>query len=292
MALFDVLKALTDAEINTNGIQYITGERHNLYLHELIDALGARQVHFPTSQSYDPGEPENNEVHVALPGIYAFYLTALATPAVITAPLGLLVWTGGPYWTVVQLTIPSAYDYFQARTNAALLTATPYTTVAIVQSNGGWEGKAGQWVQIVNRRTGQYDLLQLTADLAPTDIAITFKEKTFSNEYLLNSIIELDPQVNMKQWSKILYGDGTNDYIDLPDTWMLPPIETVDPDVWLQLISMKINKMEATWDSALPHDLTYDIIDNASSARVRIKFERIMLPSDEIIFRLWQPRKI
>ena len=146
MALFTVLKALVDDNINTNGIQAITGAIHNDVMNELIDAVGAAQVYVNPATTDNPGTPANNRAYIALPGTYTNFggLT-------VTAPLGVLSWDGTS-WTVTQLPIPSPYGLTRAVTTAALTIGTPYTTVNITQSNGGFTAYAGHWVKIIDPR--------------------------------------------------------------------------------------------------------------------------------------------
>lgn len=291
MALYSTVKGIIDDEIYSNGVQYITGPILNAVLDEIVDAVGARQVYVNPATTDNPGTPENPRVYVCLPGTYTNFLTAAATPAVITAPIGFLIWDGGPYWTATQFPIPSAYDYFQCQTSAAMTSGTPYTTIGVTMSNGGWTAKAGQWVQFVNRRTGVYDFVQLTADVADDDTAITFKSWTIQENFPAGSIVEVNPMVNMMWHGDEGFGDGTNNYITWDTSWRFPPQSTTtDPGVWLQHVIVEINGMPGKWVSGTP-SAPFEYKMNASTG-YRMEFADVLTSADRVTVRLWQPRKI
>lgn len=289
MALYSTVKGIIDDEIYSNGVQYITGPILNAVLDEIVDAVGARQVYVNPATTDNPGTPENPRVYVCLPGTYTNFLTAAATPAVITAPIGFLIWDGGPYWTATQFPIPSAYDYFQCQTSAAMTSGTPYTTIGVTMSNGGWTAKAGQWVQFVNRRTGVYDFVQLTADVADDATSITFKSWTIQENFPAGSIVEVNPMVNMMTHAKDFVGDGTNNYITLPSDWRPLPLEATDARVWEQHFDVYFNGSRCWRSDTISAPFHYDL---NSSNRLRMEFLDVLTPADKIIVKYFQPRKL
>lgn len=284
MALFTVLKADVDDDINTNGIQAITGAIHNDILNDLIDAVGAAQVYINPAVTDNPGTPQNNRAYIALPGTYTNF-----GGVVVTAPIGVISWNGTS-WSVTQLSIPSPHNYLECRLNAALTAATPYTTVNVSMLNGGITGIAGQWVQLINRRSGVYEFVQLTANVAADATAITFKSHTMVNSYPTEAtIVEINPVANMLWKAKELFGDGTNSYVTVPATWRLLPVECTDPDVWLQNLSVEINGTLAQWHPTPVSDFDFEV---DASNRLRIKFSYVLTVNDRVVVRAFQPRKV
>ena len=283
MALFTVLKALVDDNINTNGIQAITGAIHNDVMNELIDAVGAAQVYVNPATTDNPGTPANNRAYIALPGTYTNFggLT-------VTAPLGVLSWDGTS-WTVTQLPFPADYDYSECQTSSALSASTPYTTVNVEMLNGGVIGTAGQWVKIINRRTGAYEFLQLAANVDVIDTSITFVSYTTISAFPIGSVIEINPTSHMMWHAKELFGDGTNDYVTLPSDWRTLPAACVNPDVWLQLMIVEINSTPARWTTSQVDDFDYGL--NVSD-RLKLETANILTVNDRVTVKYFQPRKL
>lgn len=282
MALFTILKALVDDDINTNGIQAITGAVHNDVLNELIDAVGAAQVYVNPSVTDNPGTPQNNRAYIALPGLYTNF-GALE----ITAPLGVLAWNGTS-WSVTQLGVPSAYEYRKCRTTSALTTGTPYTSVNVGMLAGGWIAKAGQWVQLINRKTGVYDHVQLAADISLASTAITFPSYTIQKDFPIHSIVEVDPAVNMKWHGIELFGDGVNNYVTVPSDWRLPPLAATDPTVWVDLMGVSINAMSARWEPTPVGPFDYNVVNDAT--RLKVYFADVLDTNTSVVVRVYQPR--
>lgn len=283
MALYSVIKAEVDDEINTNGIQYITGAIHNDVLNNLIDAVGAAQFFaFPSGGvAHNPGTPQNPRAYLVHPGIYTNF-----GGLEITAPLGVLFWDGTS-WSATQLTIPHAYEYRMCRTTQARSFGTPYTSVTVDMNSFGWNALAGQWVQLINRETGGYDFVQLTADLSDTDVSMTFRSRVLQVALPIYSIVEIDPQVNMAMYGIKRNGDGINTYITVPSDWLLPPIQTVDEDLWVKLIDIRINGKECYWKASpvSPFEFRVD-----ASFPLRIYFAEVLETTDVVTVRYQQPR--
>lgn len=283
MELYATLRALIDANINTNGTQAITGAIHNDVMNQLLDALSVSEVYANPTLAYDPGTPETPVAYIALPGVYPSF-----GGLEITAPLGILIWNGSPAaWSVVQLSFPSAYEYRRCKTTSALDAASTYTTVAIEAITGGWVGKAGQWVQLIDRRSGEYELVQLTADLAADDVSMSFKSITMSVDIGVDSIVELDPQVNMKWEGRAIFGDGVNAYVDMPTNWKPPPVECTDDHVWVSLLEVVCNGMRMFWDATPTGPLEFNL---HSTNRYRILLDWIPTSNDRFDVKLFQPR--
>lgn len=282
MALFPALKLIVDDFIKANGIQAITGDIHNFVEHELIDAVGAPQVYVNPLITDNPGTPENARAYIALPGTYANFLTALATPAVITAPLGVIQWSGGPYWTVKQLPIATGNNFFFAVTTSALTSGTPYTTVNIAQSNGGFTAYAGTWVRLVNQTTGRADYVQLTIDLAPSDTSITFKSRTIITGFPIGSGVEVFPVIGMRWWAEIPVSSAGINFVDLPATWRPPPVEAVQLKVYMENMRVTKNSFECSFDATPTEEFEFKL---HATTRTRIIFGT-NLEAGEII-RVW-----
>lgn len=283
MALYTVIKATVDDDINTNGIQAITGAIHNDVLNDLIDAVGAAQVYINPAVTDNPGTPQNPRAYIALPGTYTNF-GGLA----VTAPLGVLSWNGTA-WSVTQLAIPSAYDYFQCKLSAALSAGTPYTTASVTMQNGGLEAKAGQWVQIINRRTGKYDFVQLTVDLENDATTITFKSRVIQHAMAVDSIVEIDPQVNMAWYGVRVGANGIDNYITVPSDWLLPPIQTVDNYTWTKLIDVRVNGKECYWKAVPTNQFEFKL---DVSFPLRIYFGEVIEALDVVTVRYLQPRRL
>lgn len=294
MALYSAVKTIVDDNIYDNITEDITGAIHNNVCHEIIDAAGARQMHFAPAVTFDPGTPENPVSYLAYPGTYVNFLSALATPIEITAPLGVMKWDGGPYWTVTQLTIPSAYNQFRAKTTSAYNSGTPYTTIAISQAATlGWTAKAGHWVQLVNRRTGRTDFVQLKADMGPTDSSISIVTRTLVYSMAVGSLVEVFPSIGMKWWTDTPIpgavlpppGEPAN-FVDLPDEWRPPPVECTDPLVYLEYMVVTKNGYECSYSDDPTEEFEYTLDPDE---RKRIRFANELDPADVIRCKLWQP---
>lgn len=282
MALYTEIKTTVDDNIYDNIEELITGEIHNNVLHELIDAVGAAQVYLNPAITDNPGTPENPRAYIALPGVYTNF-----GGLEVTGPLGVLSWNGSA-WSVTQLTIPSGYNYFQCRTTSALSTGTPYTTVNVTMLNGGWTIPVGHWVQIINRRTGAFNFVQLTAAVTGASTSITFKSYTTTSAFPVGSIIEAFPVLNMRTYCEQYVGTGAA-YIDLPVNWRNIPVECTDPEVWDEYYDIHVNLLKGTWAASPADDAEYNIGNDGSSVRRRLNFSRVMTPSDLIYVKYKQP---
>ena len=281
MALYSTILGIIDDLINTNGIQAITGEVHNGVMHDLVDAVGAAQVYVNPATTDNPGTPENPRAYIALPGTYTNF-GGLA----VTAPLGVLKWNGTA-WSVTQIPIPSGHNYFLATTSQARTAGTPYTSVNITQANGGYTAYAGTWVKLVSRRTGKYDYVQLTADLAPSDTSITFESRTLTNSFEVGSIVEVFPTLGMRWWGTIpVVGAGLS-YVDMPTGWRPPPVETVQYTVYMERLRIVRNSgLELQYNSSPSLDYHYKL--NASN-RLRIELGEPLAAGEIIKVWLLQP---
>lgn len=280
MALFSVLKALVDDQINTNGIQAITGAIHNDVLNDLIDAVGAAQVYVNPAITDNPGTPQNNRAYIALPGTYTNF-----GGLEVTAPLGVLKWNGTA-WSVTQIPIPSGHNYFLAKTTQIRTAGTPYTSVTISQSSGGYTAYAGQWVKLISRRTGRYDFVQLTADVAPSDTSITFESRTLTYTMEVGAIVEIYPTIGMRWWATIpVVGAGLS-YVDMTTGWRPPPVETVQYTVYMERLIITRNSLELQYNSSPTEDWHYKL--NASN-RLRIELGTPLEAGEIVRVKLWQP---
>lgn len=279
MALYNTIKSIVDDNIFDNVDELITGAIHNDVLHELIDAVGAAQVYVNPAVTDNPGTIENPRAYIALPGVYTNF-----GGLEITAPLGVLLWNGTA-WSVTQLAIPSPYNYFRAKTTSALTAGTPYTTVNISQSLGGYTAKAGHWVQLINRRTGKFDHVQLTADLDPSDTAITFDARTLVQSFPIGSAVELFPRLNMKWWCEIPVVGAPVDYVDLPADYRLPPAETVDPLVWMEYVRVTKGPFECEFNATPSEEWQY----KRHATLQRIHFSGVLSVGDRVRVWVYQP---
>lgn len=282
MAYFPTLRALIDDNIYDNIIEAITGAIHNNVLNEVIDAIGTPQVYSFPAVTDDPGSPEEPRAYIALPGVYTNF-----GGVEVTAPLGVIAWNGTA-WSVTQITLPSAYEYRRCKTTAALTAGTPYTSVACAMSSGGWVAKAGQWVQLVNRRTGDYDFVQLAADITASSTSITFPSYVIQKNFAVGSSIELDSAVNMKWYGIELTGDGSNNYVTVPSSWRLPPLLAVDANVWYDLMQVVINGQTARWVPTPVGPFDFNVVNDAT--RLKIYFANNLTIYDKVIVRVYQPR--
>lgn len=279
MALFTVLKALVDDNINTNGIQYITGAIHNDVMNELIDAVGAAQVYVNPATTDNPGTPANNRAYIALPGVYTNF-----GGLEITAPLGVLSWDGTS-WTATQLAMPSPSDYFKCKTTAALTATTNVNSVAI-SILAGTSALKNDWVKIVSRRTGVFEFLRLNADVADSDTIIYFDPHNFENSYEIGAILDFNPSEGLVYDGCILHGDGTNTYIDMPTGWQ-PPLTAGGENSYVKGFQIVINGMEGVRVDTPVTEFEYDL--NYPNRR-RIEFAQIMTTNDRVVVRCLQPK--
>lgn len=249
MPLYTTVKGINNANIYDNVTQDITGLRHNTVNEEIIDHVGAAQVYGFPATTDNPGTPQNPRAYFALPGTYTNFggLT-------ITAPLGILIWDGDN-WTAKQLAMPSGYNYFRAVTTQARSAGSTYTTLTITQATpvnnvgGGWNAFAGEWVQLVNRRTGQFDFVQLTADLEDDDTSITFKSRKFAYDMPIGSIVECYPVLNMVWKTAIPVSSGGFNYVDVDSDWPMPPVECDTPVTYMRLLRVRKNRLPCGWVS-------------------------------------------
>lgn len=280
MSLYSVIKATIDDLINTNGIQAITGEIHNGVMNDLVDAVGAAQVYVNPATTDNPGTPQNPRAYIALPGTYTNF-----GGVVVTAPIGVIKWDGTS-WSVTNLTMPSGHNYFLAKTTSALVGGTPYTTVGISQSNGGYTAYAGTWVKLVDRRTGKYDFVQLTADLAPSDTSITFASRTLVWSMSVGSIVEVFPTIGMRRWVTIpVPGTGLS-YVDMPTGWRPPPVECIQNIVYGEYFDVYKNSAPCFYAGTPVSALQWKL--NASN-RLRMEFGEVLEEGDIVIIKYLQP---
>lgn len=288
MALYETIKSYVDTYIFTNVSELITGDIHNDVNKEIIDAVGARQVYWWPETTDDPGTVENPRSYVAPPGTYTNFLTAAATPAVITAPIGVINWDGGPYWTVKQIALPSPFNYFRAITTQARTAGSTYTTVNIDQAGGGWDATIGEWVQLINPRTGRFEHVQLTTALADDDSSITFKSREFAFDMQIGSIVELFSNTNMRWWAHIPVIGGAIGYVNVPSTWRMPPVEAVDHIFYFKNLEVIRNMTPLAWQAGNTptNDYSYCI---DSSDRTKITFLTPLAAGELIKIKYWQP---
>jgi hypothetical protein len=272
MALYETIKSYVDDFIYDNTDELITGAIHNTVNDAIIDAVGARQTYWMPATTLNPGTVQNPRSYIAPTGTYANFLTALATPARVTAPLGVISWDGGPYWTVTQITIPSPYNYFRAKTTQARSAGSPYTTVNIDSAGGGWEALKGEWVQLVNPRTGRFENVQLTVAMTTASTSITFKSRTFAYDMPIDSIVELYSHNNMRWWGHIpVIGVGGLTYVNVPGTWRMPPVEAVDLVFYLENLEVIRGVTPLAWASgSTPADDYQYCIDASDRTKISV----------------------
>lgn len=284
MALYSVLKADVDDQINTNGIQAITGAIHNDIMNELIDAVGAAQVYVNptiTENPNSPSSPQNPRAYIALPGTYTNF-----GGEEITAPLGVIGWDGSA-WTATNLPIPSPYNYFRCRTTAIMTSGTTITSIAIEPiSSLGWTAYAGQWIQLVNRRTGGFDLVQLTADMAPDDTSISVNSYTLTNTFPAHSIVECYPTLNIRKWTTIpVVGAGLN-FVNVDSSWRMPPVETIQYIVYLELLEVFRNGLPCRYAATPTEEREYKL---DATDRTKVIFGTDFVSGEEVSIRYIQP---
>lgn len=284
MALFSVIKADVDDLINTNGIQAITGAIHNGVLNDLIDAVGAAQVYINPAVTDNPGTPQNNRAYIALPGTYTNFGNLT-----ITAPLGVLSWNGTA-WSVTQIAMPSPYNYFRCKLTAALTQGTPYTTASIATVTGGWTANAGEFVQIIDRRTGKFDFVQLTAAITPASTSMSFVSRTILHSFSVGSIIELYPTLNMR-WHcnyPIPTVVGATYFFILPSDWRMPNASCTDSITYLKNLEIVSNGFRLRWEAGTgtPSSIGKYRIDSSNRLKIWL-FEEMVEGENEV--KYWQP---
>ncbi len=284
MALYNELKASVDDLINTNGIQAITGAIDNYVRNYLIDEVGASQVYVNPAITDNPGTPQNPRAYIALPGTYTNF-GGLA----VTAPLGVLKWNGTA-WSVTQIAIPSPYNYFRAVTTQARSAGSIYTTVNIAQSNGGWTALAGEFVQLINRRTGKFDFVQLAANVIPADTSITFVSRTLSQSFDVGSIVEIFSQTNMRWHAHIPVTSGGFSFFNVPTEWRMPNVNCITPITYLKNLEVLLNSgFRLRWEAGTGEP-TYEYqfrIDSTDRTKFYVKSE---LEAGSIVdVKYWQP---
>ena len=281
MALFDNIKGVVDSNIFANGVQGITGPVHNSVLKQVIDALGVNRIMVNPLTSHSPGTPQEPVAYIALPGTYPSF-----TPGVtVTSPIGIILWNGAT-WSVIDLPIPSAYDIFSTKTTASYESGLPYVSIAIDQLIAR-EAIAGQWVQLINRRTGETDQVQLAAPwtLGATSIAIT--SHVMNGNFPIGSAVEIAPEINMRWHPHLATGDGVNTYIDCPTNWRLPIPSTSDARIYREVFDVYINGVNANFSETPIPEYEYDVHE---SIRYRVLFGRVMTPNDNVLFKWKGPR--
>lgn len=280
MALYPTALDLNDSLLPDNDTQQISPLDHRTVNEAIIEYCGAAQVYgFPQVDDI-PGTPENPRAYIALPGTYTNFGNLT-----ITAPLGILFWNG-EIWTAIQLTIPSPFNYFKAKTTGLLEAGTTYTSIGILQASGGWNAYAGQWVQLVNRRTGEFDFVQLTADIEPSDTEINFVSKVMVKTMAVDSIVELYPMINFRWWRNIPTATEGLSYVDMPAGWRPPPAQAVDYTVYMELLGITRNGYEMQYNATPTEELHYRL---KSDNRLRIELGTPLLAGEIIRVKLWQP---
>lgn len=283
MALYPTPIAQNTNLLPDNDTQQISPLDHRTVNQAIIDYCGAAQVYGFPAETDNPGTPENPRAYIALPGTYTHFGNLT-----VSAPLGILRWDGTS-WTVVNLTMPSAYEYRKCKLNEAIVAAVGTTTdLDITMTSGGWSAKAGQWVQLINRRTGEYDFLQLAANITAATTNMAIVPRVIQKNFNVGSIVEIDSSVNMKWYGIELTGDGTNNYVTVPSTWRTPPLETVDRNVWFDLLQVSLNGMQARWEAVPSGPFDYNIVNDAT--RLKFYFANPLSIFDKVIIRLYQPR--
>lgn len=289
MGFFTTLKALINANINTNGVQAITGAIHNDVMIQLVDALGAKNVYFNPATTDNPGTPENNRAYIAFPGTYTNFGNLT-----ITAPLGVLSWNAATStWSVTQLSIPSPFEYFRAKTTDDYFAGNTVTSLAISQTGGlGYTAYAGTWVQLIDRKTGVYDHVQLSADMAATDVSISVTSWELQEDFSAGAIVEVFPVLNMRKHVHIpVAGAGLN-YVDLPFNWRFPK-DAVQKVVWEEYVEAFVDNSLAVWDSSPAGIAQYKIIQHPTeNTWTRMQFGDTFTGGEIVRVKLIQPIKL
>lgn len=268
MALYPITSALVDDNLPDNISELITAAKHREVEDSIILHVGASQVLVNPATTLNPGTPQNPVAYIALPGVYTNFINSLAAACEVTAPLGVLKWDGTS-WEVTQLPFPSADNYFRAKTTAALSALTAYTTISISQSNGGWDALPGQWVRIVNRRTGVFEFVQLAAEMTNTDTSISIASYTTQNSYPIGSTIELFPTIGMRDWVGFpVVGEGVT-FIDMDEDWRPPNAEAIDLIIYAEMLEITKNGFEMSYAATPTEEFHYRL---DATTRTRIHF--------------------
>ena len=156
--------------------------------------------------------------------------------------------------------MPSPYNAFRCRTTAALTSSTTITSISIEDVGGfGWTAFAGQWVQLINRRTGVFDHVQLSANLNEGDTTMSVSSYTLAQSFPIGSIVECYPTINMREWVTIpLVGDGL-DFVNVTSTWRMPPVETIQYVVYLELLTITRNGFECQYNASPSSEYEYNL---------------------------------
>ena len=284
MALYSNVKQTNQDLLPDNVDQLISPEDHRDVNDQIIDDCGAAQVDVNPAITHNPNSPsspQNPRAVIALPGLYPNY-----GAQEITAPIGVHEWDGTS-WTATQIPLPSPYNYFRCRTTAIMTASTTITSIAIEDVGGlGWEAFAGHWVQIVNRRTGAFEFVQLTADMEQGDTTISVASYQLQNTFPAHSIIECYPVLNMRKWSSIPVVGAGLDYVNVTGTWRMPPVEAVQYTVYMDLLEVYRNGLPCRYASspASEREYTLDPTD-----RTKVIFGTVFVDGEEVSIRYLQP---
>ncbi len=283
MAIFDVINSAINAIIYPNGVQAITGGLHNTISKAMVAAAGASQLDGPVDEDTSPGTPDHYKAYLLFPGTYPNF-----SATVVTTPLALVKWNGSA-WIKTDIKLPTAYEYRKCRTNEVLEAGLGYTSeIEVDMTGGGWIAKAGQWVQLVNRQTGDYDFVQLAADIDDETETMEIVPYILQKNFHKHSIVEIDSMVNMKWYGIELFGSGVNTYVTLPSNWRTPPLAAVDPNVWYDLMIVVKSGQTCRWNPTPEGPFEFNIVNDGT--RLKVNFAETLSIYDSIIVRLYQPR--
>ena len=286
MALFTVLKALVDDNINTNGIQYITGAIHNDVMNELIDAVGAAQVYVNPATTDNPGTPANNRAYIALPGVYTNF-----GGLEITGSFGVLSWDGTS-WSVENFNIGGNDGMIRRITTAALTAATTITSVAIEEVDGlAGTSHAGNWMRIINRRNGRYEYFQLTAQLLGSATTMSVASYTLDYDYPIGSIIEAFPTIGMRYYNTRQIAVAGLNYVNVEFGWRMPPVEgdAAHESVYMELLTVFRDGIMCKHDTTPTTSREYKI---DPTDRTKLIFGTDFVGGEEVYIRFYQPTPI
>jgi len=282
MALYTVFKALLDANINTNGIQYITGAIHNDVMNEMVDVVGQAQVYVNPATTDNPGTPANPRAYIAMPGTYTNFggLT-------VTGSFGVLSWDGTD-WSVESFNIGGATNgIIRCETTAPLTISTTITSAAIQDVNGlGWTAFAGQWVKLINRVTGVFDFVQLSANLAEGATTMSISSYQLQQSFPTGSIVECYPVTDMRTWGSIpVVGAGLN-FVNVTGTWRMPPVEAIQYTVYLELLEVSRNGLPCRYAATPTSEREYTL---DASDRTKVIFGTDFVDGEEVAIKYRQP---
>ena len=283
MAAYSAIKAIIDGLIFANSSQLITGTIHNNALDQVIDVVGANRVFINPAITDNPGTPDMPVVYFALPGVYTNF-GALE----VTAPIGILLWSGGSggSWSVTQLPFATGYDTLSAKLTTARDLGLPYTTLPINQMVGR-TAISGQWIQLIDRRTGDVEQVQLAAAMAAVDSSLTITSRVFQKAMPVGASIEVAPRINMMWHTFVGVGDGVHAYINCPLDWLLPVKSTANALIYEEVCDIRHNGMTPLYAATPTNDFEYSV---HSSLRYRFTFSRVQTSSDKFRIKWWGPR--